>query len=544
MRQERITIGQQELMVGDQLNFELSSVPASIGPISISGEIEDIRGGGFYGRAILLKDHVIKTTEPDSWHLLWRRINWAGYPFPPQSSEYAAQLDHISTRVIHLLVPKLTNGQVITPDSYGYTKLDSLGFAQVLERVHGHPARFNTEEENKKIKEARRLTWDIGVALGLEHAAQIHPDNPFGKQNIWLTDDGRYIWLDTLPAIVHTEAVLPTYRFPFHKEIRESIGNGKITFNRLHTDKIRAYISDNPSLIDRQTHSETEYLLQEYDAIRPEYAEEMKRERKDLVIEDAVNRGLVNKGEAARLHQSRAAYSKFLARTILEPALSSFSEFIKNTPLYKIGFEAQFQEDVKQFLISPDFRREKIIENSILKGFIEAYVQGIATEEELSEAWNVANQPLTSKEEARKLAATYISLQSWYAVSGAIINTVSFPLIASTPFAEDPGARLATGLFVDWVVPPAVRAASTWLAGKMTEQDLHRAIKYSAIPKAGWWLAIPADLAYRQGNKSENIWHYTKRALIASLSKTLRPWGGWNSDLEEKLWNALRVEKW
>ena len=66
----------------------------------------------------------------------------------------------------------------------------------------------------------------------------------------------------------------------------------------------------------------------------------------------------------------------------------------------------------------------------------------------------------------------------------------------------------------------------------------------SAIPKLGGYLAVPADMAKRLGNRSEMIWHYTKRGVIASLSKIMRPWGGWNSDLEEKLWQNLGVEKW
>jgi len=149
-----------------------------------------------------------------------------------------------------------------------------------------------------------------------------------------------------------------------------------------------------------------------------------------------------------------------------------------------------------------------------------------------------------SQKQRRKLASTYLGLQAWYTISSNIINAVSIPLIASSIVAENPGVRLALGLFVDIVVPPVVRMASTLAVSLMTKQELKTAIKVSALPKLGGYLAVPADMAHRFGNRSEMIWHYTKRGLIASLSKVLRPWGGWNSDLEATLWEKLRVESW
>ena len=61
--------------------------------------------------------------------------------------------------------------------------------------------------------------------------------------------------------------------------------------------------------------------------------------------------------------------------------------------------------------------------------------------------------------------------------------------------------------------------------------------------REAYLLGLVSDDEWENANP-ELVRHYLKRGLIASLSKLLRPWGGWNSDLEEKLWNALKAEKW
>jgi hypothetical protein len=129
----------------------------------------------------------------------------------------------------------------------------------------------------------------------------------------------------------------------------------------------------------------------------------------------------------------------------------------------------------------------------------------------------------------------------WYAASSGVMNALSLSVGASVLFAENPLSRMALAGFIEFVLPSIVRASSTALVSLFTKQDLRTAIKYSAIPFFGH-AAIVADLAKRYGDRSEMIWHYTKRGLIASLSKVLRPWGGWNSDLEANLWEKLKLE--
>lgn len=535
MAEERILIGKNEIAPGNYFTTQVFS-PLSE-PIKVGGKIEAIRGGGFFGKAMLFKDFVIKTSEPDSWHKLWRHVNWSLAPFPSQSSDLAAQLDVLAGKIIHESVPLVTNGKVITPDSLGYVDLGTIGYGQVLERMRGRGAHFNLEKnENQEFINTRRNLWSLGILLGIEQAAQIHPDNPFGKPNLWTTDNGQMIWLDTLPAIKHIGWVWPAFNFKFHQDVREKIGGGEETFNKIHTEKLKSALPDRPE--------ELSVNLDMYDEKLVEYSQEMNQGKRVLVVEDAVRRGMISPDKGKELMHSNIAYSAFLTGTIIKPALGAFSEFISDTSIYRLFTDKEFQVDTGRFVRDPLFRNQQIIENTILKGTREAFNLGLINDEELQEALNVLSQTSMSPAKVKKIVSTYIGLQAWFTISGEIINAISIPLMASSVIAENPGTRLALGLFVDWVVPPVVRAASVLVTSFMTKQELNTALKVAALPKIGGYLAVSADMAKRFGDRSEMIWHYTKRGLIASLSKVLRPWGGWNSDLEANLWEKLKVEKW
>ena len=242
-----------------------------------SGQIEDIRGGGFYGKVLMFEDSVIKTALPDPWHELWRHVNWRR-PFPPQAYETAAILDHLSSTIIEKSMP-LRN--IIVPKSYGYTELGSLGFgqdtfgplgfAQLIERVHGRQAKFDKHgRENKDIANARKWIWEIGKVMGFESAAQVHPDNPLGKPNLWLTDDEQIVWLDVLPAMRHTGFVLPLYSFGFHRDANAAFGR-KNTFNRVHTSRLRSYIQSNPNLYSPSLQEELFWYMEQYDQFLQDY---------------------------------------------------------------------------------------------------------------------------------------------------------------------------------------------------------------------------------------------------------------------------------
>lgn len=564
MSKERLKINKEiEIVPGNRHHSLVYSFPTPDLPEVYRGRVESVREGGFYGQALVLDslaarhgDYVIKTTEPKNATVRGgRMINWNLAPFPPQYLESAAQLDHLSTRIINRVMPEVTKGFVTSPDSYGYADMGNLGYAQVLERMHGRGAKFNTnEKENAKLRKYRKLIWNLGVDMGIESAAQVHWEdrklnNPFGKPNIWLAEDGGAIWLDTLPAIQHKEWVWPYYwpltnvfHFPFHRNVREKFDTEGPTFNRLHSDKFRAYLNENP--ISRPVREELEYYLRTYDRVWKTYQGQIVRDTKDLIIEDALKRGQITKSRAASLKKSNIEYGIFFTKRFIEPLYSALAGSIKDTIPARLISDNDFQADIMKFFRDPGFRRKRIFENTVLKGMEEAYLLDLVSKKELDEAWDMVSHPMATPTESRKLMTTYIFLQSYYVVTGQLINAVSIPTILSFPLAENPSARLATGLFIDIVVPPVVRAASTAMVAAATNQNLNTAIKVSAIPKAGGNLAIPADLAKRLGNRSEKIWHYTKRLIVASLSKTLRKWGGWNTDHEAELWDKLRAEKW
>lgn len=543
MPHEQISIGHSELSPGDRYYAPLNSIVCSEVHV-IGGKIESIRGGGFYGQALIFPDVVIKTAEPDPWHLLWRDLNWGMAPFPPQSSQKAAQLDHLAMSIVHEVIPAATNGVVTTPASFGYLDMGPLGWAQAVERMHGRGVRFDAEyNENAQFRAFRKHIWRLGVDMGLEHAAQVHPDNPFGKPNLWKTDEGQIIWLDILPAIRHTGFVLPAFYFGFHNDVRKQIGHGHDTFNTIHTGKLRAYIHNHPDIAERIDHNKLTLLLTQYDQIAVDFQQEQMRPQKELVIEDALQRGIIDTHRADDLRRSNTAYGLFLSEKIIDPLIKTAKEAIQESLLYKAGFDKQFQQDALRFLRDPLYRAMQINEHGVLRGIKEAYLLGLISDQEWQAAQELVAQPSLSPTEAKRLTHAYLFLQTYYTVAGMTINAISYPTMASSLIAENPMSRLTLGLFIDIVIPCVVRALSTEIVGLIAKQNLHIAAMASAVPKFGGYIAIPIDLTHRTGNRSADIWHYTQRNLIASASKILRPWGGWNSDLEAELWDKLHARK-
>ncbi|MBI4100362.1 hypothetical protein HY439_01340 [Candidatus Microgenomates bacterium] len=233
MRQER-TIGNihehhprknpyGEYLTGDEIKFSLQTLQSdgSLRSCDQRIVIRDVRGGGFFGRVIIPEDggYVIKTSCPDSWHHLWREVNWDFKPFPARVFEIDAQLEHLSTRLIHQVLPRLSGGKFRSPDSFGYTDLPN-GFAQVVEKMEGRGPRFDLpKNEFLEFRQAQEELTDLALRLGLEQAGQIHPENPFGMANLWKEKDGHgFIWLDTIPAIPHNGWIKPFFHFKFHKK--------------------------------------------------------------------------------------------------------------------------------------------------------------------------------------------------------------------------------------------------------------------------------------------------------------------------------------
>lgn len=171
---------------GESLSFTRRQItPQGLVETKEEQTVERITGGGFFGSVVILPDSVIKTTTPDTLHELLRTINWP-VPFPSRSSETAAELDYLGGKIIHKVTPSLTGGTIVTPEALGYSHPgQKLGFAQHIERMHGRGPTFRDNgKENQKIRDARQKLWDLSSEMGAEHAAQVHPNNPFGKPNL------------------------------------------------------------------------------------------------------------------------------------------------------------------------------------------------------------------------------------------------------------------------------------------------------------------------------------------------------------------------
>lgn len=261
-----------EFAPGMKVPFELKSLQQN-GEIITSQQsiiIEDLRGGGFFGKVIIPKemDFVIKTSLPNPWRHFWRIVNWDFKLFPAQSDELSAQLEHLSTRVIHLVLPVLSGGKFYSPNSLGYTEL-STGFAQVIEKVNGRGPRFDrTIDEYKLFRESQQELLQLGYSLGLEVIGQVHPDNPFGMANLWFDEqNNRLIWLDTIPAIRHTGWVKPFFYFRFHQDIRREFSQLEPTFNRIRTGRFRRKVDRSRYLFDKDSYNKLARYLDLYDRV-------------------------------------------------------------------------------------------------------------------------------------------------------------------------------------------------------------------------------------------------------------------------------------
>lgn len=555
MSKEQLTISPDDTMTpGERRHFFIHGIETDLENSIVEGSIENIVEGGFYGKSIILNsqsdvypDFVVKTTEPGSpTKKIGRMANWDGKPFPPQYLEVAAQLDHLSSRITHLAIPEATNGRVISPNSYGYTDLGNLGYAQVLERMRGRGARFDTESnENGKLKAHRKLIWAKGAQMGLESTAQIHPDNPFGKPNVWLSEDGRVIWLDTLPAIPHKEWVFPYYwppsnvfKFDFHRDVRDRFNSSDPTFNKIHTDQFRKFLDENQIVTSKE--EEIRFLLDVYDDRLAVYDEETSQDTRNLIIKDSLKRGLIDRTQASELLNSDAKYTFFVANQYLTPIKQIATDTLTDSRLTRPFFNPETRREIKQFFRDPNFRRKKIMDTTFLRGLNQAYANGLITEREWSESWNLFND----NPENENLINAYISLQTAYVVSAITINILEGSSYISAFFSENPPARLTAGFFLARVAPFIVRPVLTEIIARKYDQNFRNAALYSMIPSAGNVLPIPVDIRKRYGEQSELIWHVTKRWTVASLSSLMKKWGGWNTDHEEQLWKTLKAGRW
>jgi hypothetical protein len=501
---------QQGLVVNGSIDTNITQLnPAEgINTSRFRAKIQDIRGGGFYGKTLIFKDSVIKTAQPDPWHEFWRQLNW-DMPFPPQAYETAAILDHLSTTIINKTMPLR---DVVTPRSYGYAKLGKLGFAQSLERMRGSIPQFNKKGENETVERTRRWIWELGKEMGIESAAQVHPNNPFGKPNIWIGENGETIWLDVLPAIEHTYYVKPLFRFDFHKDVRAFLGSKKYptTFNRIHTDKMRHYLFHNRKLYSPSNIDEARWYLDQYDQYYLDYGHLMNADK-----------------------QTQLELASVQVPPLKRIARNAVAEFIENMPGTKLFFNREARQNAVRFILDGEYRTEKMVEETFLRGAKAAYKNGLISYDKLEEFL------YRSKEGDLKV---YAQLEVFYFMMARACDILAAATASSAIFIPDPALKaeaLKTAAGIFFILPLVLKPVSAAVVQTMTKTDMRFAILTSWLPTFGTYASVPAQAAIST-SKNDELWHYTERWLVSVISKLTNPAaGGMGTDAERALWEKF-----
>lgn len=473
--------------------------------------VDRIKGGGFFGRVLIPKaeEFVIKTSVPDAWHDLWRRINWNFKDFPSQVNETQAKLDYLASNLIADVIPVATNGRFRVPHSLGYTKLAN-GYAQVVEKMHGRPPRYDTSsDEFREFRKSQQdLRW-LGYFLGFEQAAQIHEENPFGMANLW-RDDGKnlQIWLDTLPAIPHKGKIWPFFNFRFHQDVRDWFyppenGPQQLTFNKIHTDKLLNYVTAQRHRFTDETYQQVLNNIKLY--------EELWKQK--------------------QLHVSTSKNIPAVVMATSESARDFIPKVVK-----KIGSK-----------VAGVFRVIKDPKIIALSGIENAADAGIISEEEL----NIAKSNMGPEMPAIRTAA--IIHQVWGNFIGRAVEFYSYSTILGLSFesvrsqgfttlVSQADSSTAISLIAAFAAFKAggglFRMASTELVAKKYGANLSTQRRLSGFPFIGDNLSLVAQIGVSSRNSGDGVWHYFIRNFIAQASSIL-PDGGWGTEREGRWWQKF-----
>ncbi|MCJ7739846.1 hypothetical protein MUP32_00830, partial [Candidatus Microgenomates bacterium] len=322
-----------EYLPGDTLLFPLCTFDGQnrIQVETKSVVIEDIRGGGFFGQVLIpgKEDFVVKTSLPDPWHHFWRTVNWDFRDIPARDDETQTQLTHLAVKLIHDVLPIVSNNRFYSPDSLGYTRL-ATGFAQVVEKLDGRGPRFDlSTNEYDRFRQAQSQLRRIAYSLGLEHVGQIHPDNPFAMANLWFDEKNKqFIWLDTIPAIPHKGWIWPFFNYPFHQKIRDHFDMKEPTFDRIHTDRFRMTIKQWESNFDPGQYAKIMANLELYDELQKRSQRIPEEPQYDTAIRE-LWASLIN------FCSERSVY-KLLAEPVFRNEKLAFLRDLYHDPVYRV----------------------------------------------------------------------------------------------------------------------------------------------------------------------------------------------------------------
>lgn len=514
----------KEYLPGDNLAFTLKTLrpDGSIEETEKEITIAEVKGGGFFGRVLIPEEEsfVIKTSLPGPWHHFWRVINWDFGDLPARESERQIQLEHLSGRIIHETLPVITDGKFKAPGSLGYTTL-ATGNALILEKMHGRVARFDTkDDEPKKFVDTQHALTKFGFAFGLEHAGQVHPDNPFGRTNVWYDPvDNTFIWLDNNAAMPHTGFVWPGFYFSFHDDVRKrfygkNFPNHPPTFNTIHTARFFAELYNNRSKFP------------------PEVFEEVKGDLR-------LYRKLWEQAQTEPVVIDRKRAVEALVNTTRE----IFTENVVYNLLSNTDYRREKLETIVRLIKDPDSRTLFYNENFVLRGIESARKDGIITEKEWMQAWKAVEE--YEGDPKRKWVLS--GLQAYYLIVKGTFDAYELGMYATAPFSENPLLQTLFALVSARLAPPVARVAGTLVFQKATGVDLKTAAYVSAtpvIPFVGTVFPIPAQVAVTEGQIGEGIWHSTVRDAVTTASK-FHPAGGRGSKLEHDIWKRVgqKIEK-
>ena len=468
---------------------------------------------------------VIEGYSEDELAVLGRAVVTITQAPEERTDENVARADYLRSSILSIVVPKLTGGNVTTPEPLGYTFISGHGFAQVIERMDTtHSARLDDDgAENDKIREARELLWSQAESTGIQTLAHIHPENPVGKANFRVRSDGGLVWLDgrtELPVVSFPGSLLLP-KFKFFKDAKATFGlDGKDqTFRKIDTEKLKD-IAENLDLAD-EDRGKLNKLLQEYateQAVIESADEKPKRVKVADSLED-LNSVTPRKADIIRS-------SDFGHNAI---RLSIFGGAIVDLASEKIQSRASKLRDLPYVtylcLKDPDIRTHVVLRNTILKGMSVATKNGTVSEKEYKEALDVVSPHDLN---------TYTALQIFYLANSRVFDALTASALTVYNSPKEVVGVLATGA----IATSAVRGAVTALTDRFNKTDLSKATLCSLIPILGGYTAVAQQMWKTYGDYTKHIGHNNSRLAVAKLSG-LRIGGGWGSDAEEKLWNDV-----
>lgn len=503
--------------IGDSIEFPLHTFAAYGEFSNISAQqrtqihrvtIVDSAGRGLYGKVHFgvdfqtgkPLDYVLKTALPGPLALTARMANWGLREFPFQTQLTAAQLNYQMMKLIHGVIEPVTDGNFYVPKPLGYTHLPQT-YTQIIEKVIGRGPILSKPDDLDWFTASQKYLTEIGFEFGLEQAAQIHPNNPRGKPNLWreLASD-RGIWLDTLPAIQHTMENI----FGFQKETREYFYpkayhrfNRPYTFNRIHIDQYMQALQRHKHKFPEQDY----WQLMKEVMLYEQLLEQFKNEPPTPVVPPTAAKALVQ-GSAALTKDAGIGVAKGI----------------------RSGTRVVFSSAEQNKLI--------------LRGTRKAVDKGYIAQSELCQLENLLNDPLRARR--------FVPLRTLYALHEAtgLGITVLKSALAGTYLVHDhsfTGVMQALGMWAGCtLLGGTIKNIETRVVAKLTNHSPFKAAERAGfIPSLGDHIAVPAQIAADAG---EDILHYTIRDLMAKLAFL----GGENSDLEAWLMRKVGspLQRW